>query len=397
MLARTLAPHLRRLAGPFPVVFLTGPRQAGKTTLARTAFPAFRYVSLEDLQNRQEAIEDPRGFLRRLEGESGVILDEAQRAPDLFSYLQGHVDERRSGPFVLTGSQQFLLLESITQTLAGRAAVLELLPFSVAELASREPLAPEAIAQQLAPIPAAPFDLDQILFSGLYPPIHDRALPPGAWLESYLRTYVERDVRTLGGVGDLDTLLRFLTLCAGRSGQLLNLSSLGVEAGVSQPTARRWLSILRASYVLELLPPFHESFAKRIVKTPKLHFLDTGLLCHLLGIRGPADLRTHPLRGAVFESFVVAELRKLFLHNSRRPPLYFWRESNGLEVDVLVDLGGSRLPIEVKSGETVTAEALRGLDRFLSLSGLQEAVLVYRGDGHYRRGATLLRPWWLCT
>jgi uncharacterized protein len=397
MLPRTLAPHLLKLAGPFPVIFLTGPRQSGKTTLARQTFPGFHYVNLEELQNRQEALEDPRGFLRRFERQAGVILDEAHRTPDLFSYLQTFVDERRGGPVVLTGSQQFLLTKSISQTLAGRAAVLHLLPFSVAELCTRPPLHPGDLANLLSAVPPEPYDLDTLLFSGMLPPIHDRSLPPAVWLDSYLRTYVERDVRTLGGVGDLDTFTRFLALCAGRSGQLLNLSSLGNEAGVSHATARRWISILQASYVLELLPPFHESFAKRVVKTPKLHFLDTGLLCRLLGIRASGELHTHPLRGAIFESFVLSELRKLFLHNGEHPPLYFWRDSNGLEVDVLIDLGATRLPIEIKSGETVTPSILRSLDRFRAISGLPSAVLVYGGAGHYQRGATLLRPWWLAT
>ena len=398
MIHRTLQARLEALAGPFPVIFLTGPRQSGKTTLARMTFPSFRYVSLEDLQRREEATDDPRGFLRRVALGTGVILDEVQRTPDLFSYLQGLVDEGGSGPFILTGSQQFLLSQQISQTLAGRVAVLELLPFSVAELQERPPLAPEDLLDP-SRVPAARprQSLEELLFSGFFPRIHDRRLDPATWLDGYLRTYIERDVRGIANVGDLDTFARFVALCAGRSGQLLNLSSLGADAGVSHSTARRWISILRASYVLDLLPPHHENFSKRLVKTPKLYLLDSGLLCHLLGIRDSAQIRVHPLRGAIFETFVYSELRKLFLHHGQRPPLFFWRDSNGREVDVVIDLGARRLPVEVKAGETVARDALRGLDRYVALSGDPGGVLVYAGDESYARGQHLLRAWWACT
>lgn len=267
MLRRTLQDRLQDLAGPFPVVFLTGPRQSGKTTLARATFPSFAYHNLEDLQTRQFALDDPRGFLGELQGTRGVILDEVQRAPDLFSFLQQPVDEGRIGPVILIGSQQFLLSHQISQTLAGRAAVLELLPFSVAELCERPALQPDALVlPHDASVQAPSISLDDLLVSGCFPPIHDRHLPPDVWLDGYLRTYVERDVRLLANIGNLDTFLRFLALCAGRSGQLLNLSALGGEAGVSHTTARAWISVLRASYVLDLLPPHHESFNTRQTK-----------------------------------------------------------------------------------------------------------------------------------
>jgi len=398
MVKRTLQARMEALAGPFPVVFLTGPRQSGKTTLARATFPAFRYVSLEDLQNREEAMEDPRGFLRRVAAGTGVILDEVQRTPDLFSYLHGMVDEGGSGPFILTGSQQFLLSQQISQTLAGRAAVLELLPFSVSELVGREPLAPAELANPKGiPAERPRQSLQELLYSGFFPRIHDKDLEPAAWLDGYVRTYIERDVRGMANVGDLDTFARFVGLCAGRSGQLLNLSSLGADAGVSHSTARRWVSILRASYVLDLLPPHHENFSKRLVKTPKLYFLDTGLMCHILGIREPGQLRVHPLRGAIFETFVVAELHKLFSHHGQRPPLFFWRDSNGREVDVLIELGATRLPVEAKAGETVARDAFRGLEHYVSLSGDAGGVLVYGGEESYLRGRHLLRAWWACT
>lgn len=379
-------------------MFLTGPRQSGKTTLARATFPSFAYCNLEDLQTRQFALDDPRGFLGELQGTRGVILDEVQRAPDLFSFLQQPVDEGRIGPVILTGSQQFLLSHQISQSLAGRAAVLELLPFSVAELCERPALQPDALAlPHEASLQAPSLSLDELLLSGCFPPIHDRHLPPDVWLDGYLRTYVERDVRVLANIGNLDTFLRFLALCAGRSGQLLNLSALGGEAGVSHTTARAWISVLRASYVLDLLPPHHESFNTRQTKAPKLHFLDTGLLCHLLGLRSANDLRTHPLRGAIFETFVVAELRKLFLHQGQRPPLYFWRAAAGREVDVVIDLGSRRLPVEAKASQTIAPDAFRQLAAYTRLTGGEGGVLVYAGHDHTSRGPHLVRPWWACT
>jgi uncharacterized protein len=397
MYARTLESRLRTLAATFPAVFLTGPRQSGKTTLARTTFPDFHYVSLEDLQNRQEVQEDPRGFLRRLEGKEGAILDEVQRAPELFSYLQGFLDESRIGSLVLTGSQHFLLSERIGQSLAGRVAILELLPLSVAELAGRPALLPEDLAE-----PASlkkdkpPFSLEDLLFRGLFPRIHDRQLDAATWLDGYLRTYIERDVRLLTNIGNLEAFSRFLALCAGRSGQLLNSSALAVEAGVSHPTARSWISVLQASYIVLLLKPHHENFNKRLVKAPKLYFLDAGLLCHVLGLRRPEDVQLHPLRGSIFETFVIAELYKLFLHNGQPAPLYFWRDSAGHEVDALLDFGTRRLPVEIKAGQTLAGDVFRGLDYYLELAGGGTGVLVYSGDESYVRRNHLVRSWWEC-
>jgi predicted AAA+ superfamily ATPase len=232
------------------------------------------------------------------------------------------------------------------------------------------------------------------LYRGFFPPIHDRDLPPTLWYDSYVRTYLERDVRLMGGVGDLDAFLRFLRLCAGRTGQILNVSALGGDAGVSHATAGSWLSILRASYVLDLLPPHFENFSKRLVKSPKLHFLDTGLACYLLGVRNADDLRTHPLRGPLVESFVVAELRKVFRHHGETPPLYYWRDSHGREIDVLVDLGQRRVPLEVKAGATLSADFFTGLDQYRQLSGCGPGMLVYGGDEGYERQGHRVRAWW---
>jgi predicted AAA+ superfamily ATPase len=398
MIHRTLSNRLKELVGPFPVVFLTGPRQSGKTTLARAAFPEFNYISLEDLQNRQEASEDPRAFLHRLEGSKGAILDEVQRVPDLFSYLQGFVDDQRGGPFVLTGSQHFLLSEKISQSLAGRAAILELLPFSLAELCRRDALKPETFlgpAQSISKPDG--LDLYETLFKGFFPRIHDRSLDPSAWLDGYARTYVERDVRQVAGIGDLDAFTRFVALCAGRVGSLLNASSLGADAGVTHVTAKRWISILRASYVVDLLPPFYENFSKRLIKSPKLYFVDSGLLCHLLGIRKAKDVRIHPLRGAIFENFVLNEIQKLFLHNGQRPPLYFWRDSRGLEIDLVLDMGPRRVPVEIKSAETIAADFFDGLDQYIRLSHDHDGVLIYGGNDEYGRRGHRVRPWWRCS
>ncbi|MFH1530583.1 MAG: ATP-binding protein [Pseudomonadota bacterium] len=393
MIPRTLSHVLLTDATRYPVITVTGPRQSGKTTLVQATFQDHEYVTLEDPDERRIALEDPRGFLGRFR--NGVILDEAQRAPELFSYIQGIVDqEDRPGRFVCTGSQNFLLARSVSQSLAGRAAVRHLLPLSFDELRGQETETPfmHLDAARVAPQK----DLWETLFTGFYPRIHDKLLPPQDWLGSYHQTYLERDVRDLINVGDLEAFRLFMGLCAGRSGQLLNLSSLGADAGISQPTARRWLSVLEASFLVMRLPSHHRSFKKRLVKSPKLHFLDTGLLCYLLRIRSPEELILHSQRGAVFESFVISELMKRSLHHGQAPELFFWRDATGHEVDLLLDRSGGPIPVEIKSGATIPSDAFRGLDHWRILAGVPEsrAVLVYGGDQLHQRRGVEIRPWW---
>jgi uncharacterized protein len=400
LIPRLLGPTLLSRAGQYPVVTLTGPRQSGKTTLVRAAFPEHAYASLEDPELRQYATADPRGFLGQFRGP--VILDEVQRTPDLFSYIQVLADEdARPGRFILSGSQNFLLLRSISQSLAGRTAVLHLLPLSLAELHRRPPFPLERLGRGLpeTPEPQAGSEggasLWETLFQGFYPRIHDRGLPPEVWLADYVRTYVERDVRELVNVVDLESFGRFLRLAAGRSGQLLNLSSLANDCGVTHTTARRWLSILESSFLIALLRPYHRNFGKRLIKTPKLYFLDTGLLCYLLRIRSPEELRYHAARGALFESLVVADLIKNRLHQGLEPDLYFWRDSAGHEVDVLIDQGATAVPLEIKSGETVTVDFFAGLTWFRNLAGPAEtpAALVYAGTRTFEQQGVKVYSW----
>ena len=367
----------------FPVVTITGPRQSGKTTLARTALVGYEYVSLENPDERRMATDDPRGFLGRFAGP--VIIDEAQHVPDLFSYIQGIVDEsRKPGQFVLTGSQNFLLLKRISQSLAGRCDILHLLPFSRAELTRSELLPIEDIADRKPRALGSPeADLFDGLFTGNYPRIHDKHLEPQVWLANYYQSYIERDVRDVINIGDLETFGRFMGLCAGRAGQLLSLSALAADCGISHTTAKRWLSVLETSFIVFLLRPHHRNFNKRLVKSPKLYFLDTGLLCYLLRIRSPQDLALHASRGAVFESWIVSEAIKTFVHRGLRPDLHFWRDSSGHEIDLLIEAGGGKLvPVEAKSGQTFNSDFVRELSWWRNAGGLSDTtgVVVYGGE-----------------
>jgi hypothetical protein len=381
MLQRTLEPTLKEAARTLPVVTITGPRQSGKTTLVRKVFPDLPYLTLEEPDTRARALADPRGFLRGLP--DGAILDEVQRAADLLSYIQGIVDEDpRPGRFVLTGSQNLLLLDGVSQSLAGRTRVLNLLPFSLSELEERAPWDPEADPATLrAREPRALRPLEETLWRGFYPRIHDRSLDPATWLADYRATYVERDVRQVLNVQDLELFTRFVGLTAGRNAQLLNASSLANDAGVDHTTVRRWLSILEASFLIVLLRPHHRNFGKRMTKSPKVYFLDPGLLCSMLGIRTADDLRVHASRGAIFESLVLAELLKAYAHRGVRPPLYFWRDSAGHEIDFLIELGSETRPVEAKSSATVPPSSFAGLSWWRRLAGdAGAAALLVHGD-----------------
>jgi hypothetical protein len=376
---RAAEPVLRSLARGYPVIAVTGPRQSGKTTLVRAAFSGKPYVSLEDLDQRAFADEDPRGFLSLYP--QGVILDEVQHCPGLFSYLQTLIDrDPRPARFILTGSQQFGLLSRVTQSLAGRVALQPLLPFAFAELQSAG---------------RAPRDLKALLLGGLYPPVHDRELDPGPWYANYVLTYLERDVRQMINVRNLSLFQRFLRMCAAHTAQLLNLSSLAADCGITHNTAKAWISILEASYLVHQLQPHHRNFRKRLLKTPKLYFLDTGLCAALLGIQTGEQLLQHPLRGALFETWVVGELLKGRLNVGKPPNLYFWRDRTGHEVDVLIEDGATLRPVEIKSGQTAAADALDGLKYWTGLAGKTagKAALVYGGATRHRAHGVDILPW----
>ncbi len=380
---RDLTPKLIRAAAQLPAITLTGPRQSGKTTLCRAVFPRHPYVTLEAPDERAFAVDDPRSFLAQFP--EGAILDEVQRAPDLLSYLQGIIDDEPvPGRWILSGSHNLSLLESVSQSLAGRTNVYHLLPLTRGEIARFD---------------QPPTTLEATLFSGGYPRIFDRKLDPVDWLRSYVATYLERDVRTISNIGDLALFQRFVELCAGRTAQLLNYSSLANDCGISQPSAKAWLGVLEASFIAFRLPAFHVNARKRLVKMPKLYFYDTGLVCWLLGIRQPEQLRSHPLRGPIFETWVVSEIVKHRTNQGQTGGLWFYRDRNGAEVDLVIDQQGTGFTLlEAKSAATASSSLLAGAKRMrrhfddVTASPCDVAV-AYGGDAFQKRADGRLIPW----
>lgn len=378
MISRQVTTALRELERYYPIIYLGGPRQAGKTTLLKSLYPDLPYANLEDPELRLLAEQDPRRFLKDFP--KGAVLDEAQRVPLLFSYLQVMVDADKQLRFILSGSQNFLLMENITQSLAGRVGILNLFPFCYGEMEGT---------------PFLPSDLEHLVWLGGFPGLHEKQVPPSVFFNNYIQTYLERDVRLLKNVGDLTVFNRFLRLCAGRVGQPLNLSSLATDLSLSVNTVKSWFSVLEASYMIFYLPPYHKNFNKRIIKTPKFYFFDTGLVCHLLAIGSTAQLETHPAFGNIVENAIIADLYKKRSHEGKRPVFWFWQDQHGNEVDLLIEGEGDVKAVEIKSSQTFNTRLMSGLSKWLQLSGNQpkQNYLVYAGSQTMRLEAGQLLSW----
>jgi uncharacterized protein len=348
LIRRTLGEKILEASHEFPVVAIVGPRQSGKTTLAQMSFPDHRYVSLEDHDMQALALADPRKFLTEYPSESGLVLDEIQHAPALLPYMQTIVDKtKKNGFFIVTGSQNFLVDEAITQTLAGRMAVVTLLPLSISELDGAG-LLPEKI--------------ETLIYKGLYPKAHAVDVSIERLYTNYIRLYVERDVRQIKNVADLSTFQKFMRLCAGRIGQVINLTSLGNDCGINHSTAKSWISLLEASYIVFSLYPYYKNFGKRLIKSPKLYFIDTGIACSLLKIRSAQELSEHYLRGGLVESFIISDFLKQQYNNEEQPSLYFWRDNTGNEIDCIIDESLYPVPVEIKSGKTIVTDFFRNIE-----------------------------------
>ncbi len=379
MIERQIAKCIHALKDKFPVIALTGPRQSGKTTLLKNTFSDYKYLSLEDPNNREFAKTDPKGFLKTYAEK--FIFDEVQRVPELFSYIQTVVDEsRQMGQFILSGSENFQLLQSITQSLAGRVALFKLLPLDFKELDNHNLL---------------PKDYPEPLVRGFYPALFDRQIPSTVFYANYLQTYIERDIVELINIRDLRQFRTFLGLCAGRAGQLLNYSSLANDCGISQPTAKAWLSILESSYIVFQLPPYFQNFNKRLVKTPKLYFYDTGLLCHLLGVRESNAFINTSLKGVLFENLIIAECYKQNYHQYMHKDFYFWRDSNGNEVDLLIPHATTFDIFEIKASQTILSNQFKGLNFLQNIAphAVSAKTLIYGGLENQSRTEYNVKSW----
>ncbi|MCK5199951.1 MAG: ATP-binding protein [Spirochaetales bacterium] len=380
MIQRHLGAYINKIKNKFPIISITGPRQSGKTTLAKSLFPEYNYFNLENPDERMEVEEDIRGFLNNY-ARAGIIIDEAQNVPDLFSYLQPFVDKSNNmGKIILSGSQNFLLMEKISQTLAGRTGIVNLFPFSLSELKNTE---------------FWKNNVYDFLFTGMYPALYDRDIAPGDYYPVYIQTYIERDVRSLKNIGDLNIFRRFLQLCAGRVGQILNYSSIANDLGIDHKTVKSWISVLEASYIIFLLNPHYNNLNKRVIKQSKLYFYDTGLAASLLRIRSKDALYSFNLRGNLFENFIIAEYFKSTLHSGSQPDAFFFRDRTGNEVDLIIDKPPELIPIEIKSGETITNDFFKGLIKYQSLSTInpEKCFLIYSGDKSGKRKYGNILSW----
>jgi uncharacterized protein len=378
MISRNLKPYLLRISGLFPVVSITGPRQAGKTTLIKEAFPNHHYLNLEDPSLRELALTDPRSFLKN--GVDNLIIDEAQYVPHLFSYIQVMADEKkRNGQFILSGSQNFLLMEKITQSLAGRVAILHLLPLSIAEQS-------ESIRHKT---------WEYVVFRGGYPKPVSENIHPADFYPFYIQSYLERDIRQLVNVTDLERFRTFLSLCAGRIGQQVNFSAFGNEIGIDAKTVTRWLSVLETSFITFRLPQFHKNFGKRLIKSPKLYFHDTGLACYLLGIKKEQDLHAHFAKGSLFESFIISELLKNKFNAGEQSALYYLRDNTGHEVDLVSESSNRIHAVEVKSSSTINTDFFKNLEWLSKIAGntILDKYIIYGGADNYTRLDTRIQSW----
>lgn len=374
MVRRCLQDNLLSAAAGFPIITITGPRQSGKTTLAKMAFPGYKYLDLEQLPLRRVLMEDPLSILSDPVGH--YIIDEFQYVPELLSYIKVMVDNSGlEAQFILTGSNQFVMMQGVSQSLAGRTAIFELLPFSFNEAQSDFK------------------NTDSLIHKGFYPRLIDKNMRPDTFYNAYLATYLQRDIRLLTNVQNLDTFNRFLSLCAGRTGSILNKEALANDAGVDAKTIGNWLSLLQTSYIVHLLQPWHSNQSKRLIKSPKLYFYDTGLACNLLGIRNEADLKNHPLRGNLFETMIVGEALKFFHNRGIRPPLHYYREAGGLEIDLLISFANKHLPVEIKSAGMINPSFHSSLNKYLNMNHEAEAWLIYGGSESWKSGnITILSP-----